>query len=79
MLSEWVSVSGDASSSGLSACRTHDDALQCLAHCDKAPERDEQLARQGGPREGGIIVLRVPARLLSAVRAWYHRARALPI
>jgi hypothetical protein len=53
MLSEWVSVSGDASSSGLSAGRTHDDALQCLAHCDKAPERDEQLARQGGPREGG--------------------------
>ena len=25
---------------------THDDALQCLASCDRAPERDEQLACQ---------------------------------
>src|SRR3984893_9481443 len=32
---------------GFSACRPHDDALQCLARCDKAPERDEQLACQG--------------------------------
>src|SRR6202040_162648 len=29
-----------------SACRTQDDALQCLAGGDKAPERDEQLACQ---------------------------------
>jgi hypothetical protein len=27
-----------------SACRTQDDALQCLAVGDKAPERNEQLA-----------------------------------
>src|SRR5580704_4429491 len=32
---------------------TQDDAVQCLASRDKAPERDEQLACQGGPREGG--------------------------
>src|ERR1700720_1378361 len=29
------------------ACRTQDDALQCLARRDKAPERDHQLACQG--------------------------------
>src|SRR5260370_32317392 len=28
------------------ACRTQDDALQCLARRDKPPERDQQLARQ---------------------------------
>src|SRR5260370_7546623 len=28
------------------ACRTQDDALQCLASRDKPPERDQQLACQ---------------------------------
>src|SRR5947207_6386308 len=31
---------------GRSACRTQDDALQCLAGGDKAPERDDQFACQ---------------------------------
>src|SRR5256885_4207590 len=31
---------------GRSACRTQDDALQCLASGDKAPERDDQFACQ---------------------------------
>src|SRR6266853_1273386 len=63
----------------LSGCRTQDDALQCLASRDKAPERDQQLACQSLPlrRQGAtIIVLRVPTRL-SAVRAWYHNVSAL--
>ena len=56
---------------GRSACRTQDDALQCLASGDKAPERDDQFASRAT-----IMVLRVPIRL-SAVRARYHRASAL--
>src|ERR1700726_2409188 len=33
-------------SEAFQACRTQDDALQCLASRDKAPERDQQLACQ---------------------------------
>ena len=55
----------------LSACRTQDDALQCLASGDKAPERDEQLACQ---RDDHRLAR---ARRLSAVRARYHSASAL--
>src|SRR5207237_744011 len=33
-------------SSRASACRTQDDALQCLASGDKAPERNDQFACQ---------------------------------
>src|SRR5204863_7548103 len=38
-------VKGDALP-GPSACRTQDDALQCLPSGDKAPERDDQFACQ---------------------------------
>ena len=61
---------------GPSACRTQDDALQCLASGDKAQSAMTSLRASAVLAKAGIMVLRVPTRL-SAVRARYHSARAL--